>query len=92
MVQVLIRVPTWLLNSPAAAILNCSKDTDDWVYHGIFHEKLEPVSCQHETTTAPVAMFDVKEGGKVRAGLGKCHICKKVHWLLQEDSHDSRPH
>ncbi|MEN6389129.1 MAG: hypothetical protein ABFD04_01850 [Syntrophomonas sp.] len=92
MVQAHLRVPEWLLNGPAVAVLNCSKDTGDWVYHGIFHEELEPVSCQHETTTEPVAMFEVKRDDKLQAGLGKCHICQKVHWLLQEDSHDSRPH
>lgn len=92
MVQVLVRVPDWLLNSPAASILDCSKDTGKWVYHGIFHEELEPVSCQHDTATTPVAMFKVKKEGKTQAGLGKCYICKKAHWLLKEDSHDSRPY
>lgn len=92
MVKVLVRVPQWLLKSPAAVLLDCSKEPGDWVYHGIFREEMNPVSCQHETTTEPVAMFEVTRDGKVQAGLGKCHTCKTVHWLLQEESHDSRPH
>lgn len=45
------------------------------------HPKFKVKKWGGKTTTEAVAMFEMKRDGKVRAGLGKCHICPKVHWL-----------
>lgn len=91
MVLLSVKAPDWLLNSQAASILECSKNPDDWVYHGHYKDELRPLPCQHDTIMVPVAAFEVKNQGRWMAGIGKCGLCKKVHWLLKEENQGKIP-
>lgn len=76
--------PEWLINSPACDIINCSKDQNDWVYHGSHQGQATPVICQHGADQEVVTMFEVVNQGQPRADIGKCPVCGHVHWITKD--------